>query len=163
MAMTAQIKETIAGFKTIILGGIPMLLRQNETAFLSFMCSVAAIDALAGYRYSSGKDGDRFEAFIQEYFPARYSSHAANLYKLRCRLLHNFSPAYFTLSHACSTAHLQASNIGDTILSDDAFFSDLRKAAQKFFKEVQRDADRQKAMSARLANLERGGAIYYAK
>ena len=51
MAITPQVNATIRGFTEIILGGIPVLLRQNETAFLSFMCSVAAIDALSGYRY----------------------------------------------------------------------------------------------------------------
>ena len=47
MAITPQIQSALQGFNEIILGGIPFLLKQNETAFLSFMCSVAAIDALA--------------------------------------------------------------------------------------------------------------------
>ena len=159
--MTPQIRSAIQGFNEIILGGIPFLLKQNETAFLSFMCSVAAIDALAAYRYATDKVGERFVAFIKEYFPAGYAPHADNLYQLRCRLLHNFSPAYFTLDHASPKKHLQASNIRDTILSDDAFFADLREAAQKFFNEVQNDAGRQTAMDARLLNVNKGGAIYY--
>ena len=161
MAMTPQIRLAIQGFNDIILGGIPFLLKQNETAFLSFMCSVAAIDALAAYRYTTDKVGERFVAFIKEYFPAAYAPHADNLYGLRCRLLHNFSPAYFTLVHALPGKHLQGSKIGDTILSDDAFFTDLRDAAQKFFNEVQKDASRQDAMNARLLNVNKGGAIYY--
>jgi len=161
MAMTPQIQAALRGFNDIILGGIPILLRQNETAFLSFMCSVAAIDALAGYRYVTDKVGERFEAFIKDYFPASYASHAENLYKLRCRLLHNFSPAYFTLVHASPAAHLKQSPIGDAILSDDVFFADLRTAALKFFDEVQKDVHRQDAMNARLLNLDKGGAIYY--
>src|SRR6266581_7595559 len=142
MTMTPQIQAALRGFNDIILGGGPILLRQNDTAFLSFMCSVAAIDALAGYRYETDKVGERFEAFIKEYFPATYTSHAENLYKLRCRLLHNFSPAYFTLVHASPAAHLQPSRIGDTILSDDMFFADLRAAALRFFDEVQKDVNR---------------------
>lgn len=161
MAMTPQIQAAIRGFNDIILGGVPVLLRQNETAFLSFMCSVAAIDALAGYRYATDTVGERFKAFIKEYFPANYAAHAENLYKLRRRLLHNFSPAYFTLAHASPAAHLKQSRIGDTILSDDVFFADLRAAALKFLDEVQNDVDRQEAMNARLLNLEKGGAIYY--
>jgi hypothetical protein len=161
MTMTPQIQAALRGFKDIILGGIPILLRQNETAFLSFMCSVAAIDALAGYRYETDKVGDRFEDFIKDYFPGSYAAHTKNLYKLRCRLLHNFSPAYFTLVHASPAAHLKQSPMGDTILSDDVFFSDLRGAAQKFFDEVQKDVDRQNTMNTRLLNLEKGGAIYY--
>lgn len=158
MAMTVQIESAIRGFNEIILGGVPILLRQNETAFLSFMCSVAAIDALAGYRYASDKE--RFQNFIKEYFPVAYASHAENLYLFRCRLLHNFSPAYFTLVHAAPVAHLTRSAIGDTILSDDVFFADLRAAATKFFNEVQSDTDRQDTMNARLSNLDKGGAIY---
>lgn len=160
-AITTQIESAIRGFNEIILGGVPILLRQNETAFLSFMCSVAAIDALAGYRYTTDKVGERFQDFIGEYFPAVYASHAEKLYLLRCRLLHNFSPAYFTLAHAASTAHLTRSTIGDTILSDDVFFADLRAAAKKFFDEVKGDIGRQNAMNARLSNVDKGGAIYY--
>jgi hypothetical protein len=159
MAMTLQIESAIRGFNEIILGGVPILLRQNETAFLSFMCSVAAIDALAGYRYTTDKE--RFQNFIKEYFPAAYAPHAEKLYLFRCRLIHNFTPAYFTLVHASPSAHLQQSQIGETILSDDVFFADLRAAALKFFDEVQKDVHRQDAMNARLLNLDKGGAIYY--
>ena len=116
---------------------------------------------LGGYRYAIDKFGDRFEAFVKEYFPASYAPHAPNLYKLRCRLLHNFSPAYFSLVHALPAGHLQRRPIGDTILSDDAFFADLKNAAIKFFGEVQNDIARQDTMNARLLNLEKGGAIYY--
>jgi hypothetical protein len=161
MAMTPQIEAATRGFTDIILGGVPILLRQNDTAFLSFVCCVAAIDALAGYRYATDKVGERFEDFIREYFPPTYSPHAPSLYKLRCRLLHNFSPAYFTLAHASSSVHLQPSRIGDTVLSDDVFFSDMKRAALKFFDEVQKDVTRQDAMNARLTNLQKGGAIYY--
>src|SRR5262245_35045115 len=132
MAMTPQIQAAIRGFNDIILGGVPLLLKQNETAFLSFMCSVAAIDALSGYRYTTDKVGDRFKDFIKEYFPPPYAPHAEGLYLLRCRILHNFSPAYFTLIHANSSAHLQKSSIGDTVLNDADFFSDVAKAAEKF-------------------------------
>ena len=72
MVMTPQIQAAIRGFKDIILGGIPILLTQNETAFLSFMCSVAAIDALSGYHYATDKVGDRFQSFVKDYFPSSY-------------------------------------------------------------------------------------------
>jgi len=159
--MTLQIKAAIRGFNDIIIDGVPFLLRQNETAFLSFMCSVAAIDALAGYRYETDNVGERFVAFIIDYFPDSYAPHAKNLYKLRCRLLHNFSPAYFTLAHAQPAKHLHKSGIGDTILSDNVFFDDLKAAAKEFFTEVENDVKRQDVMHARLINLDRGGAIFY--
>lgn len=161
MAITPQIEASIRGFNEIILLGVPVLHRQNETAFLSFMCCIAAIDALSGYRYATDKVGDRFPDFIREYFPAAYKSHADNLYLLRCRLLHNFSPAYFTLVHAKPHAHLGKSAINDTVLSDESFFADLKAASMKFFDEVQADSSRQTLMNARLENLAKGGAIYY--
>ena len=158
--MTPQIVAAIRGFNEIILGGVPFLLRQNETAFLSFMCSVAAIDALSGYRYTSEKVGERFKAFITEYFPASYAPHVENLYLLRCRILHNFSPAYFSLTHGNPSLHLKPSPI-DAFLSDAEFFRDLAQAAVKFFNEVQTDSTRQDAMNARLLDVDKGGAIYY--
>ncbi len=159
--MTKQIQGAIQAFRRIILEGVPLLLQQNETAFLSFMCSLAAIDALAAYRYTTASVGNRFRDFITEYFPAAYAPHAENLYRLRCRVLHNFSPAYFTLTHGNPGAHLQPSPIGDTMLSDVVFFQDLANAATNFFHEVEVNDDRQDAMNARLLNIDQGGAIYY--
>jgi hypothetical protein len=105
--------------------------------------------------------GDRFKDFIKEYFPTSYAPHADKLFLLRCRILHNFSPAYFSLTHANTSEHLQKSSIGDTILSDADFFADVANAATKFFAEVQTDTSRQDAMNARLGNIDKGGAIYY--
>ena len=45
--MTKEIQAAIRGFREIILDGVPIVLQRNETAFLSFMCSMAAVDALA--------------------------------------------------------------------------------------------------------------------
>jgi hypothetical protein len=162
VSITTEIQAAIKSFHEIILGGIPFLLRQNETAFLSFMCCVAAIDALAGYRYPTNNVRERFVKFIKDYFPAGYAQHAENLYLLRCRLLHNFSPAYFTLVHAQPSSHLQTSPIVGigTVLSDDVFFNDLKQAALNFFGEVQTDVNRQVDMQNRLIDLTSGGAIY---
>lgn len=159
--MTKEIQSAIKGFTEIIIDGVPILLGQNQTAFLSFLSSVAAIDALAGYRYTTDKVGERFQDFVKDYFPNTYASHAEKLYLFRCRLLHNFSPTYFTLVHANPVAHLAKSALGDTVLSDDVFFSDLKTAAEKFFDEVQSHIGRQDVMNARLNNLDKGGAIYY--
>jgi hypothetical protein len=73
--MTEQIQAAIGAFRKIILGGVPLLLRQDETAFLSFMCSLAAIDALAAYRYTTCVAGIRFRDFITEYFPTPHMHH----------------------------------------------------------------------------------------
>jgi hypothetical protein len=161
MAMTQQIESAILGFNDIFLKGIPILLRQNDTAFLSFICTLSAIDALSGYRYKTDKVGERFPYFIKEYFPSSYAPHADKLYLLRCRMLHNFSPAYFTLTHANAVAHLGTSARNDTVLSDDVFFADLASAAKRLFGEVRNDPARQDLMNERLLNVDRGGAIYY--
>jgi hypothetical protein len=160
MSMTRAIQAAIRGFEEIILGGIPFLLARNETAFLSFMCSLAGIDALSGYRHETDDVATRFRKFVEEYFPPGYASHAPNLYLLRCRMLHNFSPAYFSLVHGSPQVHLSPSPIGDPILSDESFFEDLRMASEKFFAEVLVDPRRQDVMNARLTNVKRGGSIY---
>jgi len=57
------------------------------------------IDALAGLRFappndSDGKQGERYTAFVREYFPERYAQldMGPKLWAgLRCRPLHNFS------------------------------------------------------------------------
>ena len=159
--MTIATQAAIGAFREIILGGIPLLLERSATAFLSFICSLSGIDALSGYRHSTDDVGDRFRKFIEEYFPPEYALHAPNLYLLRCRVLHNFSPAYFSLVHGSPQDHLSISSIGDPVLSDEVFFGDLRMAAEKFFAEVLVDSQRQDVMNARLTNLKKGGAIYY--
>ncbi len=147
-------------FKRIYLDGVPILLRQNETAFLSFLCVVAATDALAGYRYSGTGVGDRFRSFVDNYFPSEYKPHTANLWFFRCRMLHNFSPAYFSLTHAAPQAHLQKSTVGDFMLDDGSFFDHMRLAAEKYFAELQQSPALQADMLARLQDPNYGGSIY---
>jgi hypothetical protein len=159
MAITYSIQSAIRGFNDIILGGVPLLLRQNETAFLSFMCCVAAIDALSGYRYREGENG-RFSRFVREYFPPEYAPHAELLYLFRCRILHNFTPAHFRVCHASPYDHLRDNGDGLS-LDDGTLFADLKKAAEKFFAEVATDEERQEVMNARLADTDKGGGIYY--
>ncbi|SRR6266446_3306602 len=182
--MNADVERTIRLFREIFYKGIPIMLQQNDTAFLSFMCVVAAIDALAAYRYEDkvgstpiscrilhalfprhrcapGGVGERFRKFVREYFRPAYQPHAQNLYVFRCRILHNFSPAYFSVGHAQPGRHLQRSDIGDHVLDDGTFFADMRAAAEKYFAEVATSADLQAKMAARIADINRGGAIYF--
>ena len=91
------LKAAEAGYRQIYLEGIPFLLRQNETAFLAFLSMAAGIDTLSGYRYQDINHEKRFQSFINEYFPPQYGPHAQNLYIFRCRMLHNSSPAHFTI------------------------------------------------------------------
>lgn len=155
--MDTQITAVRDWFRRIYLDGVPILLQQNDTSFLSFLCVVAATDALSGYRFRS--NDKRFSIFVTEYFPRQYKPHADNLYRFRCRMLHNFSPAYFSLVHAMPAKHLQPSAIGDTILNDQTFFSDMRSASEAYFTELDTNAELQSNMLARLQDTDKGGSI----
>src|SRR5581483_5138242 len=132
MSVPPKVEEALREFEKIYLNGIPFLLEQNDTAFLSFLCVMCATDALAGYRYQNLKDPERFKKFVADYFPAAYSTHAEKLWLFRCRMLHNFSPAYFSLVHGSPESHLQVNpKIGDHFLSDVVLFADLKTATKK--------------------------------
>jgi hypothetical protein len=156
--MDPQIESALKWFRQIYFDGIPVLLQDNKTAFLSFLCVVAATDAVAGYRYSSGSE-ERFKKFIENYFPPEYAAHASNLYVFRCRMLHNFSPAHFTLVHAQPALHLQQSP-SDTHLDDGSLYKHMRDAAERYFVELQGSAQLQADILTRLSNLAKGGAIW---
>ena len=158
--MDPKIESALDWFRCIYLDGIPRLLQANETSFLSFLCVVAATDALAGYRYTSAAVGDRFRDFVTDYFPPEYKPHASNLYLFRCRMLHNFSPAYFSLVNEKPSIHLQPSSIGDTYLDDGSFFNHMRAASEKYFAHLLVDVPLQMTMLHRLNDGRNGGAIW---
>jgi hypothetical protein len=158
--MHADIDRAITAFREVFFRGLPMMLAQNETAFLAFMCITAATDALSAYRYDTDNVADRFKTFITNYFDPAYKPHAENLYKFRCRALHNFSPAYFTLSHGRRGLHLKPSQIGDYVLEDVALFEDMKNAAEKYFAEVGASNDLQAKMVTRITDIHKGGGIY---
>lgn len=157
--MDPAIESARSWFREIFLKGIPFMLRQNDTAFLSFVCVVAATDALSGYRFRD--DSKRFSNFVTEYFPDAYKPHADKLYLFRCRMVHNFSPAYFTVVHNDPVKHLQSSP-RDTFLDDRTFFEDMQTAAEKYFNELHASTNRQADMLARLQDTKNGGSIFVA-
>jgi hypothetical protein len=168
-SVDAVIEEAVNAFREVVLGGVPLMQERNEMSFLSFMCIVAAIDALSGWRYEDKdfQDADgrprgdwRFAAFVRLYLGLEYAPHAEKLYKFRCRSLHNFSPAHFTVAHGRPSKHLQPSTIGDTVLDDASFFAATRSAAEKYFAEMEASPELQRKMLARLKNADRGGAIF---
>lgn len=158
--MHADIDHAIAAFREVFFKGLPVMPAQNETAFLSFMCIASATDAPSAYRFDTNNVGDRFKNFITDYYDPAYKPHAENLYKFRCRGLHNFSPAYFTLSHGKRGLHLKPSAIGDYVLEDAAFFDDMKSAAEKYFGELAASSDLQAKMLARITDIHKGGGIY---
>jgi hypothetical protein len=92
-------------------------------------------------------------------FPPEYALHAANLYLFRCRMLHNFSPAFFSLAHESPGLHLKPSSHGDTVLSDETFFAHMRLAAKRYFVDMSGNAMLQSDMLVRLHDLNRGGTV----
>jgi len=158
--MNMEVLSAETCFRRIYLDGIPVLLERNETSFLAFVCMLAATDALSGYRYLEIGGGGRFCSFVRDYYPSQYHPHADRLYRFRCRMLHNLSPAHFTLVHQSPELHLQVSQIGDLHLDDSSLFCDFAGAAELFFSQLRADATMQAAMASRLADLDRGGAIW---
>jgi len=164
-----QVEDTITHFSRIYLGGIPQLI-TDETAFLSFILVLTATEALAGFRYNrtiSGS-GSRFNAFIGAYFPPEYHPFAvapesgrSRLWLFRCRLVHGFSPAGFSLTHHHSGHHLGAYAESPTnpILNAEDFYGALLVAAQKYFREVRADPELQTLLIGRRNDREHGGPV----
>jgi hypothetical protein len=101
------IESTIGWFSRIYLGGIPQTI-TDDSAFLSFISVLTAVEALAGYRYSEVKGkGDRFRRFVAAYFPDEYSQYAEELWRFRNGVVHAFTTAKFALMHHHSEVHLK--------------------------------------------------------
>jgi hypothetical protein len=105
MTLTDEIQNVHHHFSGIFIGGIPRLL-NDDGAYLSFICTFAGIEALAGYRYpNEGQNGERFRCFINEYFEPQYGLLADKLWELRNSMVHSFSPKHFALCHHQSDQH----------------------------------------------------------
>ncbi len=143
------------------LGGIaPMI--NNDSAFLSFVCMVTGVDALAGYRYEGSKKvkgvENRFTAFVREYFPSEYHGHASALYDLRNGLVHAFSPRGFLLTHHNGHQHLKVDQgTGQTLLNAEDLFAALVQASRAFFADVETKPEMERALVARFQSKGGGG------
>lgn len=155
-----RIEHTIGLFSTIYLGGIPAII-TNDSAFLSFLTVLSAIEALAGFRYAGTlKAGQRFTTFIADYFPEPYKIHAERLWLFRCRMVHAFSPAGFALTHHHSEQHLRtARDTGNPVLNAEDFYAALVTAAQGYFAHVRSDTDVAARMIERIEDPKHGGPI----
>ncbi len=159
--MDARIENIIGWFNRIYLGGIPQLIR-DETAFLSFVCMLAGIEALAGYHNpdASGPNanGERFRTFVGAHFPETYHGHASNLWEFRNGMVHGFSPRRFALTHHNSGLHLRQAHDGAYILNAEDFYAAFLHAAQKYFSEMSSSSQLQDKFLRRLES-PRGGAF----
>ena len=159
--MDARIETARHWFQRIYLGGIPQMIR-DETAFLSFICTLSAIEALAGYRYPATGDtarpGARFQRFVSDYFGQEYSALASDLWNFRNGMIHGFCPRRFALTHYQSHRHLQTSSDSTTFLNAEDFYAALVQASGAFFQELEGSTELQENFLARL-NSSQGGGI----
>jgi hypothetical protein len=156
MASNEQIENTVRAFSLMYLGGIPPMI-TDDSAFLSFICVLTAIEALAGYRYSdiAGK-GERFKKFITDYYPDSYRKYSTDLWQFRNSMVHSFAPAKFALMHHHSECHLLSGPGNGVILNAEDFYGALLWAAQRYFAELRSDPILQQFMLARIASPDGG-------
>lgn len=152
---TDELIQHVAGqFSRIYLGGIPLLL-NDDGAFLSFICTLTATEALGGFLNPKDKNGPRFKKFVQRYFPEPYPAQADALWKLRNAAVHGFSPGPYSLTHHNSHVHLTTS-AGLTVLNAEDFYAVLVAAAKKYFDELKLDGGLQAAFLERTKDPDTG-------
>jgi hypothetical protein len=125
-----------ANFSRIYLGGIPSLLNDSGGAFLSFICTLTATEALGGFLKPKDRNALRFKSFVQDYFPAPLNGQGEKLWKLRNAAVHGFSPGPYKLTHHNSHLHLSIDG-GQTVLNAEDFYAALVTAAKKYFDALQ--------------------------
>ena len=130
-----------------------------ESAFLSFVCMVTAIEALSGYRYGDINLEKRFTDFITAYFPESYKRYATDLYKFRKKMVHSFSTDKFVLTHHASDRHLEVRPNGGVVLNAEDFYSALVTAAQKYFEQIRSDKSLEATLVKRVQDPHNGGSI----
>jgi hypothetical protein len=137
MSTDELISHVHANYARIYLGGIPSTLNDNA-AFLSFICTLTAVEALWGFLKPSEKNGPRFKAFILGYFSQPYHAHADTLWRLRNAAVHGFSPGPYKLTH--HNGHLHMTNDGGlTVLNAEDFYAALVAASEKYFADLKKD------------------------
>ena len=156
--MDERIEVTLAHFRQAHLDGGPRLFTA-ETAFLSFLCTLSATEALAGYRFAAEglRTGERFRRFITTYFRPAYHEHAERLWDFRNGMIHAFSPRRMSIIRGAPGAHLTSDATDTPVLNAENFFADMEAAAQAYFAELRARPDLQDAFLHRLESAEGGG------
>ena len=154
MSTNELVKHVAANFSRIYLGGIPSLL-NDDGAFLSFICTLTATEALGGFLSPKLGNGPRFKTFVQRYFPDPYPAQADALWILRNAAVHGFSPGPYKLTHHNSHLHLTQDE-GVTILNAEDFYAALVFAAKGYFDDVDKDASLQAALVERANDPDTG-------
>jgi hypothetical protein len=146
--MADQIKELRSALFDESLPGIR---RTGEVWPLgAFLLAGAMIDTLAGLRFAPANDfdrkqGERYAAFVDEYFPAGYASQGMGdlLWRgLRCRPLHNFSAQGLILadSQRGTNIHMRPDRDGRGILLHwPEFLADYTEALHRYWTALESD------------------------
>ena len=148
------IKHVEANFSRIYLGGIPSLL-NDDGAFLSFICTITATEALGGFLSPELGNGPRFKTFIQRYFPDPYPVQTDALWDFRNAIVHGFSPGPYKLTHHNSQLHLTQDS-GLTILNAEDFYATLVLASKQYFDDVGMDTGLQSSFVKRAKDPDTG-------
>lgn len=154
MSTDELIRLVNRNFSRIYLGGIPSLL-NDDGAFLSFICSLTATEALGGFLKPREGNGERFRAFVRDYFPEPFPSQAESLWKLRNAAVHGFSPGPYKLTHHNGHAHLTTDDSLTTLNAED-FYAALVIASKRYFDAVQKDAGLQASLVERANDPDAG-------
>jgi hypothetical protein len=130
-------------------------LLNDDGAFLSFICTLTAIEALGGFLSPMQRNGPRFKTFVQQYFPDPYPAQADDLWKLRNAAVHGFSPGPYKLIHHHGYLHLTQDG-GVTVLNAEDFYATLVSASKQYFDDVAKDSTLQKALVQRAKDPDTG-------
>lgn len=157
--MDQQITNIVNWFKHHYLDGVPLLIR-DETAFLSFICILAGVEALGGYYDPAasglGANGQRFRQFVTKYFPSPYQPNASKLWDFRNGMAHGFSPRQFALTHHNSSVHFRQTNDGAIILNAEDFYTAFLTASNAYFADLSASTDLQTKFLSRIASQQGG-------
>jgi hypothetical protein len=124
-------------YAQIYLSGIPSTLNK-DAAFLSFICTLTAVEALGGFLKPGEKNESRFKSFILSYFPKSYHAHANALWKLRNAAVHGFSPGPYKLTHHNGHLHMTIYDHHPVLNAED-FYAALVVASERYFTELKKD------------------------
>lgn len=155
MTPNSDIERVVNYFKLIYLNGIPPAI-TDASAYLSFICTFCALEAVAGYRYGpkAGK-AKRFQDLVTAYFPPHYKGVESHLWRLRNSMVHAFSATQFELTHNHPEQHFKRRN-DRLVLDAHSFYEEMKEAAEKYFAEMALSPERQRVFGEYI-NSENGG------
>ena len=154
MVIGERISQVHAHYARLYLGGIPSTLNENA-AFLSFICTLTAIEALGGFLKPSEKNGPRFKGFILAYFASTYHAQVDELWKFRNAAVHGFSPGPYKLTHHSGHLHMTVDG-GLTVLNAEDFYAALVTASERYFADLKSDAALQTSFQQRVDDPDTG-------